>query len=77
MRLALWHPDVATLRRAFVEHGFVSREGMRYRGGPPRSDPRRYGESRLRRRHAARSAGLPPLARAVTRGVVRPRTVKA
>lgn len=31
MRLALWHPDVATLRRAFVEHGFVRRDGMAYR----------------------------------------------
>ena len=31
MRLALWHPDVATLRRAFVDHGFVTRDGMTYR----------------------------------------------
>ena len=35
MRLALWHPDVATLRRAFVEHGFVRREGMTFRRSVP------------------------------------------
>ena len=35
MRLALWHPDVATLRRAFVEHGFVRRDGMAYRRVAP------------------------------------------
>jgi len=44
MRLALWNPDVATLRRAFVEHGFVSREGMRYR----RAVPPRPGDHRAR-----------------------------
>jgi hypothetical protein len=35
MRLALWHQDVATLRRAFVEHGFVRREGMTFRRSVP------------------------------------------
>ena len=40
MRLALWHNDVATLRRAFVEHGFVDREGMTFR----RSVPVRFAE---------------------------------
>jgi hypothetical protein len=35
MRLALWHADVATLRRAFVEHGFVRREGMTFRRSVP------------------------------------------
>jgi hypothetical protein len=40
MRLALWHPDVATIRRAFVERGFVRRDGMSYR----RAVPLREGE---------------------------------
>lgn len=31
MRLALWHPDVATIRRAFVDRGLVRRDGMAYR----------------------------------------------
>lgn len=31
MRLALWHPDVATIRRAFIDHGLATREGMVYR----------------------------------------------
>jgi hypothetical protein len=35
MRLALWHPDVATLRRAFVDYGFVTRDGMIYRRAIP------------------------------------------
>lgn len=44
MRLALWHPDVAALRRYLVDAGLVSRAGMTYRravplterpGGPP------------------------------------------
>lgn len=35
MRLALWHPDVATIRRAFVERGFVRRDGMSYRRAVP------------------------------------------
>lgn len=35
MRLALWHPDVATIRRAFVDYGFASREGMAYRRAVP------------------------------------------
>ena len=40
MRLALWHPDVATIRRAFVKRGFVMRDGMSYR----RAVPLRSGE---------------------------------
>ena len=35
MRLALWHPDVATLRRAFVEYGFVRRSGMTFKRSVP------------------------------------------
>ena len=35
MRLALWHPDVATIRRAMVDLRFVSREGMTYRRAVP------------------------------------------
>lgn len=35
MRLALIHPDVATLRRAFVDLGFVTRQGMVYRRAVP------------------------------------------
>ena len=31
MRLALWHPDVATIRRALVDHRLATREGMTYR----------------------------------------------
>ena len=31
MRLALWHPDVATIRRGFVDLGLVHRQGMDYR----------------------------------------------
>jgi hypothetical protein len=31
MRLALWHPDVAALRRYLVDAGFVERSGMTYR----------------------------------------------
>ncbi len=31
MRLALWHPDVATIRRALVDHRLAAREGMTYR----------------------------------------------
>ncbi len=37
MRLALWHQDVATIRRAVVDLGFVRRDGMSYRrAAPPR-----------------------------------------
>jgi hypothetical protein len=37
MRIALWHPDPATIRRAFVDLGFVRRDGMTYRRAvPPR-----------------------------------------
>jgi hypothetical protein len=44
MRLALWYPDVAALRRYLVDAGLVTRTGMVYRrvapltdrpGGPP------------------------------------------
>jgi hypothetical protein len=35
MRLALWHNDVATLRRAFVQHGFVRRAGMTFKRSVP------------------------------------------
>jgi hypothetical protein len=31
MRLALWHPDVAALRRYLVDAGLVERSGMTYR----------------------------------------------
>jgi hypothetical protein len=38
MRLALWHPDVATIRRALADLGFVRRDGMTYRRAvPPRA----------------------------------------
>lgn len=36
MRLALWHPDVATIRRALSDLGFVRRDGMTYRRAVPR-----------------------------------------
>ncbi|MBI2777452.1 MAG: DUF2087 domain-containing protein [Chloroflexi bacterium] len=35
MRLALIHQDVATIRRAFVDLGFATREGMVYRRAVP------------------------------------------
>ncbi len=35
MRLALWHSDVATIRRAFVDLGMAAREGMIYRRARP------------------------------------------
>jgi hypothetical protein len=31
MRLALWHPDVAALRRYLVDAGLAERSGMTYR----------------------------------------------
>jgi len=34
MRLALWHPDVAALRRYLVDAGLVDRTGMTYRRRP-------------------------------------------
>ena len=41
MRLALWYPDVATIRRALIDHRLAARDGMTYRrlrpvdpGGP-------------------------------------------
>jgi hypothetical protein len=36
MRLALWHPDVATIRRALVDLGLASRQAMAYRRAVPR-----------------------------------------
>jgi hypothetical protein len=35
MRIALWHPDAATIRRALVDLGFVVREAMTYRRAVP------------------------------------------
>lgn len=35
MRLALWHPDVATIRRAFIDHRLAQRDGMIYRRAVP------------------------------------------
>ena len=35
MRLAPWHPDVATIRRALVDLGFARRTGMTYRRAVP------------------------------------------
>jgi hypothetical protein len=35
MRLALWHPDVAALRRYLVDAGLVVRSGMLYRRAVP------------------------------------------
>jgi len=35
MRLALFHPDVATIRRGMVDAGLVTREAGRYRRGDP------------------------------------------
>jgi hypothetical protein len=38
MRIALWHPDVAALRRYLVDTGLASRAGMTYRRAiPPRA----------------------------------------
>ena len=36
MRLALWYPDVATIRRALVDLNLVGRDGMVYRRSVPR-----------------------------------------
>jgi hypothetical protein len=38
MRIALWHPDVAALRRYLVDAGLVSRSGMTYRRAVPLPD---------------------------------------
>jgi hypothetical protein len=38
MRLALWHPDVAALRRYFVDAELVTRAGMVYRRAVPLPD---------------------------------------
>jgi hypothetical protein len=38
MRLALWHPDVAALRRYLVDAGLVTRAGMVYRRAVPLPD---------------------------------------
>jgi hypothetical protein len=35
MRLALWHPDVAALRRYLVDAGLAERSGMTYRRSAP------------------------------------------
>lgn len=35
LRLALWHPDVATIRRALVDLGLARRDGMAYRRAVP------------------------------------------
>jgi len=35
MRLALWHPDVATIRRALIDSRLATREGMTYRRAAP------------------------------------------
>ena len=40
-RLALFHPDVAALRRYLVDDGFVTREAGRYRRAPDFDPPRR------------------------------------
>lgn len=39
MRIALWHPDVAALRRYLVDAGLVSRTGMTYRRALPLPEP--------------------------------------
>ena len=39
MRLALWHPDVAALRRYLVDARLVSRTGMVYRRAVPLREP--------------------------------------
>ncbi|MES2211176.1 MAG: DUF2087 domain-containing protein [Chloroflexota bacterium] len=36
MRLALWYPDVATIRRGLIDLGLASRDGMAYRRSVPR-----------------------------------------
>lgn len=44
MRLALWHPDVAALRRYLVGAGLADRSGMTYRrsiGAPEAPEPER------------------------------------
>jgi hypothetical protein len=38
LRLALWHPDVAALRRYLVDAGLVTRAGMVYRRAVPLPD---------------------------------------
>jgi hypothetical protein len=40
MRLALWHPDVAALRRYLVDAGLAERSGMTYRRSPTAPDER-------------------------------------
>jgi hypothetical protein len=43
-RLAVWHPDVAALRRYLVDAGLVARSGMTYRRAVPLArDPERTG----------------------------------
>lgn len=36
MRLALWHLDVATIRRALIDLGLARRDGMTYQRSVPR-----------------------------------------
>ena len=36
MRMALWYPDVATIRRAFADLNLVGRDAMVYRRSIPR-----------------------------------------
>ncbi len=43
-RLALFHPDVAALRRYLVDDGFVTREAGLYRRAPDFDPPRRSDE---------------------------------
>lgn len=38
MRLALWHPDVATIRRGLVDLGLADRAGMIYRRAVPTAE---------------------------------------
>jgi hypothetical protein len=35
MRLAIWHPDVSSLRRYLVDSGFATRDGQAYRRALP------------------------------------------
>ena len=41
LRLALWHPDVAALRRYLVDAGLVERSGMTYRRSTTAEPPDR------------------------------------
>lgn len=39
LRIALWHPDAATIRRAWVDLGLAARSGMVYRRLVPAARP--------------------------------------